>query len=524
MNNGDSVSLHGNAVAQYADSTVGVFSQLVTSTPMVNTAFLSGLSVGVSVRALLFSSPDSYTSSTSSIAIGESQASGLVTAIGSAESFSHAVNFTVVRLSTPTLQVDDNELQALPGSCVGFQSTRLQALSDGVDIARLLTFQTSASPVAQIDASVLARPVVVGVGAGTAQVYVKDISFASVAVEVKTVVVEVLSLSAGVVTGVEWSSSSSSAGPFLPTPSHEFVSESSVGWLYVSATFADGTSHSVESSVTVRLAAPLNESIAVTYPTSQPPMVNVVVGASSICGWIEAATCMGYTYALFNLTVPPPVSVTLSSGGRNTLVPETNVADEFSNHYAFADLEALVELGDGSQVAMQTDPRMTFAISSDCGSVANSGNSKRLAIASTCRSSSVTVSVVMTNGSASVASTASFNIVWLASLELRMYYQDSSTVFSSSEVKHRYACTNPSPEFHTLNVRAFGTLTSGTSASVNGGASYSASGGSLSGSGSIRTLSISSAGRVTITVSAFPNPDGVLFCILFWLQLLASEA
>ena len=67
---------------------------------------------------------------TSSVTIGEAQASGSVTATVSAGSFSHAINFTVVRLSAPTLQVDDGELQALPGSCGGFQSTRLRALSD----------------------------------------------------------------------------------------------------------------------------------------------------------------------------------------------------------------------------------------------------------------------------------------------------------------------------------------------------------------------------------------------------------
>ena len=266
---------------------------------------------------------------------------------------------------------------------------------------------------------------------------------------------------------------------------------------------------SVESSVAARLAEPLNESIAVTYPASQPPKVNVMVGASSVCGWIEAATCLGSAYALVNLTVPPPVSVTLSSGGRSTLVPESNVADEFSNHYAYADLLATVNFADGSQVAMQTDPRVAFSISAGCGSFANHGGSKRLTIASTCRSSSVTVSAVLTIGSASVETTASFSIVWLASLELQLYYQDSSTPFSSSEVKHRYACTDPPPQFHTLKVRAVGTLTSGTSAFVSSGASYSTSGGSLSGSGSIRTLNIPSAGGVNVMVSASPNPDGV---------------
>ena len=157
--------------------------------------------------------------------------------------------------------------------------------------------------------------------------------------------------------------------------------------------------------------------------------MSVLVGASSVCGWIEAATCLGSAYALLNLTVPPPVSVTLSSGGRSTLVPESNVADEFSNHYAYADLVATVEFADGSQVAMQTDPRMVFTISAGCGSFANYGDSKRLTIASTCRSSSVTVSALLTIGSASVETTASFSVVWLASLELQLYYQDSYYAF-----------------------------------------------------------------------------------------------
>ena len=110
---------------------------------MLNTAFLSGLSQSVSVRTLVFSSDDTLTSSTSSVAISEAQESGSVTATVSSGGFSHAINFTVVRLPAPTLQVDDSELQALPGSCGGYQSTRLRALSGGVDIARLLTFQTT---------------------------------------------------------------------------------------------------------------------------------------------------------------------------------------------------------------------------------------------------------------------------------------------------------------------------------------------------------------------------------------------
>ena len=40
--NGDMVTLHGNAVSQYVEAPIGVFGQLVTSPPVLNTAFPSG--------------------------------------------------------------------------------------------------------------------------------------------------------------------------------------------------------------------------------------------------------------------------------------------------------------------------------------------------------------------------------------------------------------------------------------------------------------------------------------------------
>jgi hypothetical protein len=154
VSNGDMVTLHGNAVSQYVEAPIGVFGQLVTSPPVLNTAFPSGVSQDASVCTLTFSSGDIKSSSSASIAISEARASGSTTATVSAGDFSHAVNFTVVQLGAPTLQVDDSEQQALPGSCGGCQSTRLSAISDGVDIARLLTFQTTSSAVLSIDASV----------------------------------------------------------------------------------------------------------------------------------------------------------------------------------------------------------------------------------------------------------------------------------------------------------------------------------------------------------------------------------
>jgi hypothetical protein len=506
VSNGDAVTLHGNVMSQYVDTSVGVFGQLVTTSPVLNMAFLSGLGQSVSVRTLVFSSDDTVSSSMGSVTISEAQESGSVAASVSNSGFSHMLNFTLMRLPTPTLQVDDSELQALPGSCSGFQSTRLHARSGGVDIARLLTFQVTAPEVLAIDTSIPARPVVTAVGPGTGQVYVKEVGFANVTVAVSTSVVGISSLSAGVVTSVDWSSSSSAAGPFVPTARHMFVSEASSGWVYVGAVFDDGSSFAVESPVTARLGAPLNQSVAVTYPALQPPMVSVLVGASSVCGWIEATTCLGSTFALLNLTVPPPVAMSLSSN-RETLVPQSNVASEFSGHYAFTDLVANVEFADGSTVAMQTDTRMVYSISAACGTFATSGRSKRLTIVSTCHSSSVTVRAQLTIGTASVQTIRTFTIVWLASLELRLYFRDSATPFTSSTLKHRYACSDPQPEFHTLKVKAYGTLTSGTSAFVHNSVAYSASGGTLSGSGSMRTLSVSSLGEVVIGVSASPNPD-----------------
>ena len=510
VSNGDAVKVQGNTVSRYVDTSVGVFGQLITRAPVLNVAFLSGLSQSISVRTVTFSSDDTYSSTISSVVISEARVSGPMTITVNSGGFSHALNFTIVRLHAPTLQVDDSELQALPGSCGGHQSTRVRAISEGVDIARLLTFRTTNSSVLAIDASVLARPVVSGVGVGTAHVYVKDVGFTSVAVVVTSLVVGVSSLSAGVVTGIEWTPSSSAAGPFIPVVSHAFDSEASFGWLYASANFDDGTSLAMEFPMTARIPAPLNESVAVTYPPSQPPRVGALMGASTVCGWVEVVTCLGVAFALVNLTVPPPVSMTLSSNqNRYTLVPQSNVAGEFSNHFAFTDLVATVEFADGSHMDMQTDSRMVFAISNECGSFANSGSSKRLTITSTCRNRAVTVSARLTINGVSVDASRMFTVVWLAAIELRLFYKDGSTPFTSSTLKQRYACTTPSPEVHTLKVKAYGRLTSDTSAFVDSGVSYYVSGGALSGSGSTRTLSVSLVGEVNVTVSVSPNPDSI---------------
>ena len=81
---------------------------------------------------------------------------------------------------------------------------------------------------------------VVGVGVGTASIYVNDVSYASISVTVSATTVGLTRLDAGIVTGVQWASTPSLVRPFGASALHEFTSEASVGWLYVIATFDDG--------------------------------------------------------------------------------------------------------------------------------------------------------------------------------------------------------------------------------------------------------------------------------------------
>ena len=114
---------------------------------------------------------------------------------------SHAIALTVAKPATPTLQVDDAVLQALPGTCGGFQRTRVRAFSGGVDISRLLTFSSSDTSVVAIDTAVPGQPAVIGIGAGTAKVYVRSADYASVSVTVSSTAVGLTAIYAGVVTG-----------------------------------------------------------------------------------------------------------------------------------------------------------------------------------------------------------------------------------------------------------------------------------------------------------------------------------
>ena len=82
--------------------------------------------------------------------------------------------------------------------------------------------------------------------------------------------------------------------------------------------------------------------------------------------------------------------------------------------------------------------------------------------------SSVSVSVVATIGGVTVTDTRAFTIEWLASVELELYYQDGSTSYTSSELRHRYACSTPTPTVHSLRVRTYGTLSAGRRSALLG--------------------------------------------------------
>ena len=145
VSSGDAMTLHGNSLAVYTDAAVGVLGQLKDSAPIVNTAYLDGLSMSVSVYALLFASSDTVVSSTVSKSVDAFQPSGMVSGSVSESGFSHSFNFSVFRPAAPTLSVDDSLLQALPGTCGGYQRTRLHAVSGGVDISRLLASRRPAA-------------------------------------------------------------------------------------------------------------------------------------------------------------------------------------------------------------------------------------------------------------------------------------------------------------------------------------------------------------------------------------------
>ena len=511
----DTVTLNGNQLHLYTDAPVGLLVELGTSAPVINTAHLSGVDMGVDVHGLVYGSPDELVSTTSDVVIvSADDADGSKNVTIRSGGFLRTVAFVVKRPLMPTLQVDDPVLQVLPGTCGAYQHARLWAVSNGAEISRLVAFDVSNGSVVAVERRFEEQPMVIGIGAGTASIYIRNTAFANVVIEVSDAIVGLVELRAGVVTGVAWDPVASLVGPYVPRPMHQFASETSYGWLYVRAFLDDGMSASIAGNVTASVPSPMNASITVSFNEPLPPRVSVLSGASSLTDELEVETCAGGARAVVNLTLPSPVSVSISAN-RYSLVPETNVAGEFSGRHSNAKMQATVVFANGAARQMQIDTRAVFSISDACGSFSNSDGDKRLVINESCRQSTVTISVEVTIGGVSVSATRLLSIEWLTGVELQLFYKDSSTAYTSSELRYRYACafdaTSYHPSFHSLYVKTRGTLSSGAIGWIGSGVAYTIDEGAvLSGSGAMRTLSVSSAGSFVIGVSALPNPDGLL--------------
>ena len=530
VQNNDPVTLYGGSLTLYTDSCVGVLGQLSTNAPVVNTAYLTSdtATVPVNVLTLAFSSPDSYSSSSATVDVGASQATGSVSHTVSGCGDSQTLSFGIVRPEAPTLQVDDSVLERLPSSCTGYQSTRLRATVGGVDMSRLLSFSTSDSSVLLIDTtSTPGHPRVVAVGPGTASVYVKSQSFAGVTLTVSASQLSLARMDAGVVTSVTWVNSGAPvSGSFEAVALHEFDSEVAVGWLYMRALLSDGQVHAVESGISAQVSSSCASSLALTETAGQPWQTSVVSGAMSGCCWIELQTCFGESAALVNLTLPPPTDLTVScKNNKCDAAPVGNCASSYARS-SFADNQPLatyvdlvsdVSFADGNTRPMQTDARVVWSVTpASCGSFSDSGFYKRLTIAAACRTSSITVDATVTIGGVSQPGSKALTIKWLSSVDVRLFYQDAATAYTSSQVKWRFAGNpNPSPDppscpelWHSLRVRTQGTLSSGETEWLSCTA-YTVSGAALSGSGSTRTLSITAAGAISLAVAPTNDLDSL---------------
>ena len=463
----DAVANAGHRLSLIQDGLVGVVGEVAEGMPIVNTGYLSGntLDATLVTKAFLSGSDLDLDTSTSAVPIGLDD-DGSYTQGVSAGAFASQVNVTVVRPPIPALSVDDDQLNSL-SACGSFQTTRLRATAGGLDVARLLSVQTTDATVATID-NTGPYPVVVAQSVGAARLYVRSPSFSAVNVTVSATPVAVSRLSASIVTSASWRGSSDPSGPFAATTYHSFVSEGSVGWLYVSATFEDGATRPVDAALTALVPSPMNQSVAVESDRAgAPPEIRIRLGALSLCGTFEVTSCLGSATAAIHVTLPSPTRLVLTSSSP-TLSPAANVGAAISSYPSSAQLTATVHFDDGSSRPMQADPRVSFRVSDGCGSVNEQGV---LSLAEACRTDSVSLEATAVLGEGAentVSGSLSVSAVWLASVEVRLYYrQDRNVRHVSETLRYRYDCAaTVAPTFHRLAVKTFGTLTNGEVAQI----------------------------------------------------------
>lgn len=170
---GDAISVFGNVLSLIADGPVGVIGEIAQGMPIVNTGYLTGSAITAELVTKSISSPAGTVSASAAVAIGLDDAGTLPQSVSNG-TFSSELNLTVVRPPLPALSVDDTELNFI-GGCGAFQTTRLRAMAGGVDVARLLSFQTTDDAVATINARG-PYPLVVAHGAGATQLDTRDAS------------------------------------------------------------------------------------------------------------------------------------------------------------------------------------------------------------------------------------------------------------------------------------------------------------------------------------------------------------
>ena len=512
---GDSVTVHGNTLSIHADRLVGVFSQAITALPVVNMAVVTQSDAVVRSRSLSFTSPDTTTSEVLDQTVPREQGGGSIQAVASSGGFSHSVNMAVVRPKLPiTLIIDDDTLQELPGECtdtsgsVVYQTTRIRAVSEGVDISRLVSFSTTDASVVSLDTSEPGFVRAIGMSPGTATLYVRDIEFASAVVTVSSSPIGVRKLQAGVATGVQWGFAPTLNRPVTATALQNFNSETSVGWLYVRAHFDDGSSSPVLSGVSASASLPSNQSIAVTpngVMVTTPPEVSVVRGGSSMDAMLHVQTCLGSTIAYITVNLPPPTAIEIGSD-YNTLVPSTNAAIGFADASSSTYVQVLVLFADGSRRSMETDPRISFTVSDDCGDFVQVNGRLQLTIRSTCRVRNLMVRATATMGDVTIDTWKTINVEWLTSLRLETRYQQSPTLFTSSKLKYRYNCGSLMKRWHALDLTTVGTLSSGSMQALSAGLTYTVTGGSISpASGSTTRVLTADDTPGTITVHVQPS-------------------
>ena len=194
-------------------------------------------------------------------------------------------------------------------------------------------------------------------------------------------------------------------------------------------------------------------------------------------------------------------------------MPADNCAQSFG-YTTYVDLVARATFGEGISRDMQTDSRVTWTITPpSCGSMSNVGGYKRVTIAADCRTTSISVNATITIGGTLQSGSKSLTVKWLNSIDLNLYYRDAATIFASTEVKWRYTpSASCLPQWHLLRARTWGTLNSGEGmwlSCITYAVSTAEPIAKLSGTGSTRTLAISAAGTISISVAPTPDQDGL---------------